>query len=202
MYSEIKKILIVFLMSAVKPVFSVSHKIRTTRDTGIPSLAIVEPISSDNNNISSDLTVRKFSSRIINILLKNSAPIPSNKFHINQKKTVRRSATDDDDTFNLNNETPSTSATIFRKFQSMDFSDQAEHQFCGETLFYAVEYYCVYIKGTGVYTADYEFESTYVMGAEDEEMSRRQVKQTQLKGTFLNFFWLRLPLLFHFLFNF
>lgn len=184
MYSEIQKFLIVFLMSTVKPVFSVSHKIRTTRDTGIPSLAIIVPISS----INSDLTVRKFSSRIINILLKNSVPIPSNKFHSNQKKTVRRSVTDDDDTFNLNNEAPSTSATIFRKFQSMDFSDQAEHQFCGETLFYAVEYYCVYIKGTGVYTADYEFESTYVMGAEDEEMSRRQVKQTQLKGIFLNFF--------------
>lgn len=60
----------------------------------------------------------------------------------------------------------------FEKFQSIDFSvnNEQTHQFCGETLFYAVEYYCVYIKGTSVYT---EFETTNVINSNDETKTKR-----------------------------
>ena len=37
---------------------------------------------------------------------------------------------------------------ILKRFESMD---NEPRQFCGETLYYAVEYYCVYVKGTSVY---------------------------------------------------
>ena len=49
---------------------------------------------------------------------------------------------------------------VLKKFQSIDFSfGEHTHQFCGETLFYAVEYYCVYVKGTSVYSADNDSDS-------------------------------------------
>ncbi len=47
-----------------------------------------------------------------------------------------------------------------RKFQALDFSnDSKQHQFCGETLFYAIEYFCVYIKGTSVYTPEIDYDA-------------------------------------------
>ncbi len=176
MYSEIQKFLIVFLVSTIKPVFNVSNIIR--RDLNnlqrvVPEI-LVPHINSTNLN--SDLTVRTFSSRIINILLKHTVPIPSNHFNIN-RRTVKRSVS--------SSSNPMSSATL-KKFKTMDFSEKAVHQFCGETLFYAVEYYCVYVKGTGVYTPDYEFDSTYVMGEEEstgQEVDRRDA--THLNGTFL-----------------
>lgn len=66
-------------------------------------------------------------------------------------------------------------AVPFEKFQSIDFSvnNEQTHQFCGETLFYAVEYYCVYIKGTSVYSAETEFETTNVINSNDETKTKR-----------------------------
>jgi hypothetical protein len=56
-----------------------------------------------------------------------------------------------------------------RKFQALDFSsDSKQHQFCGETLFYAIEYFCVYIKGTSVYTPEIDY---------DADNSNRQSKR-------------------------
>jgi hypothetical protein len=39
-------------------------------------------------------------------------------------------------------------SNILKNFESMD---NEPRQFCGETLYYAVEYYCVFVKGTSVY---------------------------------------------------
>lgn len=73
------------------------------------------------------------------------------------------------------------SQDIFRRLRTLDFTES--NQFCGETLFYAVEYYCIFIKGTSVYTPDYNFESTYVMGddfgLENESRVRRNVKKSE-----------------------
>ena len=80
------------------------------------------------------------------------------------------------------------SQDVFRRLRTLDFSES--NQFCGETLFYAVEYYCIFIKGTSVYTPDYNFESTYVIGEdydldkenENRNRNRRNVKKIHEKG--------------------
>lgn len=51
---------------------------------------------------------------------------------------------------------------VLKKFQSIDFLN-SEYQFCGETLFYAVEYFCVYVKGTSVYTPENDLDATNVI---------------------------------------
>ncbi len=61
----------------------------------------------------------------------------------------------------------------FKKFQHLQFDENESHQFCGETLFYAVEYYCVHIKGTSVYTPDYNFENTNVY--DEQKKSKRNI---------------------------
>ena len=49
-------------------------------------------------------------------------------------------------------------------------------QFCGETLYYVVEYYCVYVKGTSVYVPNGDDEE------EKEEDSFDNKKPTELKS--------------------
>ncbi len=44
---------------------------------------------------------------------------------------------------------------LHQGFESSEaFAKDEPSQFCGETLYYVVEYYCVYVKGTGVYAPD------------------------------------------------
>ena len=66
---------------------------------------------------------------------------------------------------------PSSVPSSYKSFLSLQFSQTASYQFCGETLYYAVEYYCVYIKGTSVYVPDNDFESTNVIY--DDKKSKR-----------------------------
>jgi hypothetical protein len=66
-----------------------------------------------------------------------------------------------------------------KKFQALDFSsDTNKHQFCGETLFYAIEYYCVYIKGTSVYTPETDY---------DADNANHQTKRDTGKFVIFNF---------------
>jgi hypothetical protein len=54
--------------------------------------------------------------------------------------------------------------TVFKSFEENESikNDEASH-FCGETLYYIVEYYCVYVKGTGVYSPDQSEDDTSVI---------------------------------------
>ena len=72
---------------------------------------------------------------------------------------------------------------IFKKFQSIDFSfGEHTHQFCGETLFYAVEYYCVYVKGTSVYSSENDSdESTNVIRDSLDNNAIKKKRETGIK---------------------
>jgi hypothetical protein len=72
---------------------------------------------------------------------------------------------------------------IFKKFQFIDFSfGEHTHQFCGETLFYAVEYYCVYVKGTSVYSSENDSdESTNVIRDSLDNNAIKKKRETGIK---------------------
>ena len=103
-----------------------------------------------------------FSSHILNILNRKDRIIDQIKsMNLNKSKKLRQ-----------RRQVKVSQANA--KFDQMDFeSDSTQFQFCGEILFYAVEYYCVQIKGSSVYTPDYDFENTYVY---DDNKYKRDVK--------------------------
>ncbi len=171
--SNVQKSLLIMFFITVEPVFNISIE-PSEQPKNQETLVIISP------PVNSDLEI---ASRVLN-LLTNKAIFPNNKLvqlqrRMKRKNILRRLAKRQVQHDNL-----------LKKFQSVDFLNKnVKHQFCGESLVYAVEYYCVYIKGTSLYTPDYNFENTHVYGDEsnqttaDEEKSRRNVKVNDSLGT-------------------
>lgn len=96
-----------------------------------------------------------------------------NAINTNTNKTVLYATTKKHSKRNDQKEVP----FIYKRFQAIDFQN-SEHQFCGETLFYAVEYYCIYVKGTSVYSPETDLDATNVINEtklnnNDEAKSKR-----------------------------
>ena len=71
--------------------------------------------------------------------------------------------------------------SFYKNFISItDVKNNQSRQYCGEALFYLVEYYCVFIKGTSVYSPDSDLDLVSVI-------SRRQAHEgTKSHDIFIN----------------
>ena len=114
-------------------------------------------------------------------IFKQDETVYQNKFRTLSKRQVLKKRTQSNnklalkDSISMSKQIPD----VYKKFQAYQFTENETHQFCGETLYYAVEYYCIYIKGTGVYTPDYNFENTKVIG-ESKKSKRNLLKDSQM----------------------
>jgi len=91
-----------------------------------------------NEKLNSENEKQALKSRILTSLSKN----------INSQLAKRKAGKKRDLNTLKSNSDSLIPPNILKRFESMD---NEPHQFCGETLYYAVEYYCVYVKGTSVY---------------------------------------------------
>ena len=75
------------------------------------------------------------------------------------------------------------SADILLMTNDLVQSDEAR-QFCGETLYYVVEYYCVFVKGTSVYVPNenddeqFDDENTNVGEKKNDSLKSKRKRQT------------------------
>jgi hypothetical protein len=80
--------------------------------------------------------------------------------------TVKSNTKNSDSNNNKRHLTTTTNiipSDLFKNLQSQLSDLNEPQQFCGETLYYAVEYYCVYVKGTSVYVPDTDLENINVI---------------------------------------
>lgn len=90
-------------------------------------------------------------------------------------------------------------------FQSLSTNNEPR-QYCGETLYYVVEYFCVYIKGTSVYVPDNDLENINVINSNEKKVKRENsddYDEQQAQGGIKNlvvisFFYLKVLFLIHF----
>lgn len=76
----------------------------------------------------------------------------------------------------------SVSSRVFRsrsadsqiKASNQMLDNDEPRQFCGETLYYVVEYYCVYVKGTSVYVPS-EDDDTDSSSSDEAAISKRDI---------------------------
>ncbi len=167
----VQRSMFIIFMITTEPVFNISIESSEILPSQEPLILVSPPVESD----------LKIVSRVLNSLTNNNELLLSgNKLVKFQKKIKRKRQEQQHD-------------KQFNKFKSIDFSNIiAKHQFCGETLVYAVEYYCVYVKGSSLYTPDYYFENTYVNSDDEtsdtekevDAKSRRNIKVNDSIGIF------------------
>lgn len=67
----------------------------------------------------------------------------------------------------VNQHRPNSGADLIT---SNEILSNEPRQFCGETLYYVVEYYCVYVKGTSLYVSDDEEDDNDQNNEDSEEL--------------------------------
>ena len=77
---------------------------------------------------------------------------------------------------------------IYKKLEHLSVNEPRE--FCGESLYYIVEYYCVHVKGTSVYTPENHLETVVVGNSGTRKREARLPAHEQIGiSSQNNFFW-------------
>ncbi|CAF0711544.1 unnamed protein product [Brachionus calyciflorus] len=105
---------------------------------------LLNKIFSSNNNIFDNLTLLQQKFQTLKSL--NLRP----KIKKKSLKSIRKNSE------NLKRNRRFAENELFYKnyFSILDVKNNELRQYCGEALYYLVEYYCVFIKGTSVYSPD------------------------------------------------
>jgi hypothetical protein len=71
----------------------------------------------------------------------------------------------------------------FKAFETNEaFAKDEPSRFCGETLYYVVEYYCVYVKGTGVFVPDGNLDEVISRDDQNPANKKRQLSNPSEDG--------------------
>ncbi len=99
--------------------------------------------------------------------------IDSNKSKVAHISSISKNARSLQSISNIMASTTTSLPPVFEKFKQLSMLNNEPQQFCGETLYYAVEYYCVYIKGTSVYVPETDVENINVINSDNNKTKKR-----------------------------
>jgi hypothetical protein len=121
------------------------------------------------SNLQSDL-IKQNKSILIKLIKQKTRNEISQKL-LSKRNMINKISTATPSTVQETTKTSNSVSKIPSIYQSLSANNEPR-QYCGETLYYVVEYFCVYIKGTSVYVPENDLENINVITSNEKKVKR------------------------------